>query len=397
MSRNILIIDDEWPEIYSGKAIRILNIYKRMRQWCNPHFLYIGNQNAKNMELYKDIFCSVNCVHVSAETSIIKRITNAIRFLPGEYKTLKNTSNQRIESEIKELIGKLNIDLLHIFSYFTAQYAENIQIAKIWDVGDSFALALWREIAGKALVNKLRTLYYILKIYRYESRMISKYDKTIFVGIKDFKVHYAAEKKISLISNGIDHDYYRENQSDHKIENSLIFTGHMKFKPNHDAIKFFLNDLYPAIIKKEPSTQLFIVGAEPPADLVALNGKNGITVTGYVDDIRSYINRAAIFIAPLINGSGIKNKILQAMSMSLPVISTKLGAEALNVTSDEVIIVNTKEEFINAVTSLLTDKNKRENLGKMARKKIENEYSWDKTVFSYENLFLDIKRIHDKQ
>jgi glycosyltransferase involved in cell wall biosynthesis len=220
--------------------------------------------------------------------------------------------------------------------------------------------------------------------------MIKKFNKTIFVSTNDGLVHNNLMDRISIVPNGVDTEYFKISEQNNVENNSIIFTGHMNFLPNIQAVLFFINQIFPIIKREIPQLKFYIVGAEPPKEIFDFHGRDGIIVTGAVKDIRPYLARAALFIAPMISGAGIKNKILQAMAMSKPIISTQLGIEALNVADNkELIIANNPLDFANKTVFLLQDKALRDSLGLYARHKVEKDYKWEELITKYKRIYME--------
>src|SRR5205807_146721 len=143
---------------------------------------------------------------------------------------------------------------------------------------------------------------------------------------------------------------------------SLVFTGSMDWMPNQDGILFFLREVYPLIQSKVPNVTLKIVGRKAPASIIEAAGEYpGVTVTGWVDDIRTYLAEADVCIVPLRVGSGTRLKIFEAMAMAKATVSTTIGAEGLPVTPEkDIVIADRAEDFANKTVELLQNQKKRE-------------------------------------
>lgn len=391
---NILVIDDEWPALYSGKALRVINVFKKMEGRHQAHFLYIGDKPPVNTELIKDIFSSIDSIYLSLDAGDrIGRILNLLFLKPGDYAPWRYRKEYKKAGEqLQKIVEDKKIDIIQNFSYFFAQYAMGLNgCAKIWDVADSLYLTLRRKIQ----VNKLgpKALLYAQKLFNYEDEIIKKYDKTVFVSASDAEVHGKIKKRTVLVPNGVDLDYFSALTITEDYP-SVVFTGHMSFNPNVEAVLYFVKEILPLVREKFTALKFYIVGAEPNNEIMSLNGKDGIIVTGFVDDVRSYLAKASVFVSPMVNGSGIKNKILQAMAMRKPIISTTLGVEAIKYKADrDVIIADTPQEFAARLIQLLENKEKRDAIAGNGRQLVEKEYSWDMAVDRYEALYKELMRV----
>jgi len=169
---------------------------------------------------------------------------------------------------------------------------------------------------------------------------------------------------------------------------SMIFTGKMDFRPNVDAAMWFAEEILPKITREIPDAHFTIVGQKPHTRLGALRDRSDVTLTGYVDDIRPYLKAADVYIAPLRMGSGTRFKLLEAMAMGRPVVSTRIGAEGLDVQNgDQMLLADSPEEFAAAVISLLRDEDRRVALGSRGRDLVRSGYDWHAIIPSVEAIY----------
>lgn len=181
---------------------------------------------------------------------------------------------------------------------------------------------------------------------------------------------------LKVLGNGIDQNEFFPSSEDHSNIH-FLFTGVMDYKPNVDAVLWFTRHCWPKIKKEIPEAKLTIAGMNPEYKISALAKDKSIEITGFVNDIMPYFNRADIFIAPFQIARGVQNKVLQAMSCGIPVVSTTLGAEGIMVEDNEnMLLCESSSEFIEACWRLANDKNMRSTIGSKANKTITEHYSW---------------------
>ena len=190
--------------------------------------------------------------------------------------------------------------------------------------------------------------------------------------------------KITVIPPGVDVEYFQPMAVD-EISNSLVFTGSMDWLPNEDAIVYFVEAILPLIKQQFPDVSLEVVGRRPSRKLQALaEAQRNVRLTGWVDDIRSFLARGSICIVPLRIGGGTRLKIFEAMAMSKAVVSTSLGAEGLPVRpGEDILLADTPNDFAEAVISLMRDGNQRRQLGTAARALVQENHSWSKVAGSF--------------
>lgn len=184
------------------------------------------------------------------------------------------------------------------------------------------------------------------------------------------------QSPITVIPNGVDTELYTPADST-RDDSSLVFTGKMDYRPNIDAMTWFAAEILPRVRAEIPNARLLIVGQKPAPKILALKRQPGITVTGWVADIRPHIADAAIYVVPLRMGSGTRLKVLEAMAAGKAIVATTRGIEGIALTRDHnALIADTPEEFARVVVALLRDPDRRRALGQNARALAEQTYDW---------------------
>jgi sugar transferase (PEP-CTERM/EpsH1 system associated) len=195
----------------------------------------------------------------------------------------------------------------------------------------------------------------------------------------------------TIIPNGVDSTYFRSKNRHPEVENLILFTGTINYYPNTDGLKYFISQIYPLIKKQNKSVKFCIAGKNPPSEIQRLAQDQSIAITGYVDDMREYFEKAAIVVVPLRIGGGSRLKILEAMAMSKAVVSTSIGAEGLEVTPGEnILIENTPELLAQAVVDLINNEEKRKRIAKNARNLIEEKYDWSLIIHKLEEVYKEL-------
>jgi glycosyltransferase involved in cell wall biosynthesis len=159
----------------------------------------------------------------------------------------------------------------------------------------------------------------------------------------------------------------------------------MDWLPNEDAIRYFTEQILPRIKQAVPGVTLTVVGRDPFPGLVELSKRDSsVVVTGRVDDVRPYMDEAAVYIVPLRIGGGTRLKIYEAMAMEKPIVSTSIGAEGLPVADgEEIVLADTPETFADAVAGLLQQEDRATAIGKRAAAKVREQFGWDTVADSF--------------
>lgn len=229
----------------------------------------------------------------------------------------------------------------------------------------------------------------LMKIQAYEKNNYKEYDYAIAVSNSDRLV---LQKRcpllpVELIPNGVDTSYFR--LVDHPIDpNLVVYVGNYGYAPNADAVKYFIREIFPLVKAQNPNIKFMAIGAEPPKELI---GIEGVECTGYVEDIRPYLSRSCMLIAPIRLGGGTRLKILDAFSMGKAVVSTRIGAEGLEVSHQEnILLADQPMEFAKCVLQLTQDAGLRSRLGASGRKLVEEKYDWNALAIQMDALFAKV-------
>ncbi|MSP11792.1 MAG: glycosyltransferase [Chloroflexi bacterium] len=181
---------------------------------------------------------------------------------------------------------------------------------------------------------------------------------------------------IFVVPNGVDVDRLRPGVAEAQPQ-KLVFNGALTYRANYDAMAFFLNDIWPLILAQEPTVRLDITGSTDGVLLPRLAVTPGVIFTGYLPDIRPAVSAAWACIVPLRVGGGTRLKILEAMALGTPVISTSKGAEGLDVTPEmQILIADDPAQFADQTIRLLRDPQLRQRLSQNGRRLVEDQYDW---------------------
>jgi O-antigen biosynthesis protein len=254
--------------------------------------------------------------------------------------------------------------------------------------------ALWRQYRHQCFFSwqKIELFFRWMVMLSFELSVAKRFIRTIFVTEEDkFEVNqYLPRLLASVIPLGVDLKYYSATDSDGEVENTLVFTGYFLHSPNADAMEYFVKSIFPKIKKQIPFVKLYIVGSSPTPEIKSLNNNIDIFVTGWVPDLRKYLQKAAVYIAPIRLGVGFRGKLLEAFAASKPVVATSLAARGMPVERGKsIMIADTDELFAEHVVSLLKNKSLRISIGAEARKIVENTFSWEKITHINEKIIRD--------
>jgi O-antigen biosynthesis protein len=245
-----------------------------------------------------------------------------------------------------------------------------------------FAACLRRARLEKSPWNKARWFYNYLQVLDREVRLAGRADAAVCMTEPDARMlrRFCASVPLHVVNTGVDLDYFRP-ASKPATEPRMIFVGAFQHLPNVEAMTYFCREILPVIRQRLPDAKLTIVGSKPPPDVVALSRIPNVEVTGRVEDLRPYMAASSVYVVPLRLGVGIRGKILEAWSMAMAVVTTRVGCAGLRCENGKNILVSdTAESFAANVVTLLEDPQLRLRLGAEARRVVEEYYSWDRSA-----------------
>jgi len=220
-----------------------------------------------------------------------------------------------------------------------------------------------------------------------------------FISVRDRENLLGASDRSEIVPQGVDYDYWRRSLPPSR-RNCIVFSGVMSYHPNAEAALFLLDSILPLVRKICPQLEILIVGRDPSSELVKVAKRySDVTVTGAVDDVRPYLERADVFVAALRFASGVQNKVLEALAMEVPVVTTPVVATGLRVDGVEpqVVIGRTAEEIAACIVRLLGNSEERARLSTEGRRFVEAHCSWSRSAEKLEKLCLAAAENHRLQ
>jgi len=376
---------------YRGDKLKIYHLAKRLAEKHEVHlvtFLQDKDDLQYLPELQK-IFKEIHLVPLSK----LQSYTNSLfGFLYKEPFQVRYFHSRKMEAKIQELITLHNYDAVHVQHLRMAQYWEFYNdIPRILDLPDAFSLYWKRRIAASKGLFRIFNSIEQKRVFDYE-KILDKYDLSLVCSSEDqaYLQRERGIKNIEVLPNGVDVSTFSSQGHNYGLDRTILFTGNMDYAPNVDAVQYFVLDIFPVIRKEIPDAAFIIAGQRPVKKVLELAG-NGVTVTGFVKDLKEMYAQASIVVAPLRFGAGTQNKVLEAMAMGVPVVSHNVGFGGLNIGSGEgVVLAPETAQFARECISLLRSAAQRETIGKAGKEIIRTRYDWDVVAKKLEDYFISI-------
>lgn len=272
------------------------------------------------------------------------------------------------------------IDLLHIDTIGLAPYrrpAPGLPCVLTHHNIESQLMARRAEFETAAL----RKYYVGLQARRlraYEAEQAPLFDTNIMMSPndRDELLRIAPGAATAIVPNGVDTEYFTPATEGHEL--AAIYTGGMNMYANKDAVLYFLHEMWPAVLRAHPGARFYAIGQDPPRELLDYAKREpSVVVTGYVEDVRPYVRKAAVYVVPLRVGGGTRLKVLDALAQGKAIVSTSVGCEGIGVTPGRNIFIEDEPAgFAARVNALFADAAARRTLGTAARELAVSSYSW---------------------
>lgn len=382
----VLVIDEwfPWP-LESGKKIRTFNLISRLAEIHQIYYLAYASTPKEDFKVAQIQKYGINTLLV--EDNRTKKWS-----LPFYMDVARNLLSSRpfstvyhvrpiFAKELCKFLEREKPDLVHCEWTNYAPYLEYVGNIPIVISSHNIESEIWHRYARstKNPLSKLVAMQQAERIEVLEREWYKRVDHVIAVSETDKERIEGYGGYVTVVDNGVDLQYYGAQDIPNNAD-SIVYTASFDTFANQDAVHYFMREMYPYIKMKVPNIKVSFVGKDPPSSIVKYGHKDpsSILITGTVPDVRKYIGSAAVVIVPLRIGGGSRLKILEAMAMKKPVVSTTVGAEGLIVESEKnIIIADDPIEFSNRVIKLLKDKRAQHELGMAGWNVVKEIYDWN--------------------
>lgn len=381
----ILFVTTKSPfPLYEGRALRTYNLIKQI---ARKHEVYLCTfvqtpEELRGVEHMRDICARVDVhpLYLGAGKwrlpwDVLRDLVSRSPLLAVKYRTASMVNCVRALRKTVRF-DLVHLDMLHLGDYLDVCAPLPVVLTE----HNVESVLLRRRVENES--NALRKLYLGYqcgKLERYEARVCRSANHVIAVSELDAEHirELSGQPQITTITNGVDTEYFRDTGAEPRAH-SLVFVGGLTWFPNHDAIRYFAEQILPLVAREIPDVTLTVVGKNPDDKAIReVSANPRIRLAGLVDDVRPSISQAAAYVVPLRIGGGTRLKILDALSMQKPLISTAVGCEGLDVRSGEhLLVADAPEEFAKQVVRVLRDRDLAQRLGRTGRELVQRRYEW---------------------
>ncbi len=344
--------------------------------------LYVNQQDQNDIESLKKLCHDV----VAMKMPTWKSLLNSVKAL---FTSDPLQSFYSWEPKLVKEIGDVSaFDVVHVEHLRGAKYGlyfkENFDVPVVWDSVDCIS-HLFEQASkqSKSFFGSLITKIDLKRTRRYEGWLISQFDKVLVTSAVDkaalleLSEQDVTNDEIVVLPNGVNLDYFKPDESVAREDSTLVVTGKMSYHANVTMVLNLINQIMPKVWETVPDVKLYVVGKDPSPEIKEAGRDSKIIVTGTVDDMRPYLHKATLAVAPVVYGAGIQNKVLEAMACGTPVVTTPQSARAISAVSDqEFCIADGAEEFAAKTVRLIQDRMFAEKIGQAGYSFMKRNHDW---------------------
>ncbi len=389
----VLLSRIPWP-LEKGDKLRAFNQIKYLAKQ-NEIILCALNTDPKadKQQAFKALqpYCrSINFIDLSFASMVLNLFKAWLNNKPFQTGYFYNRSAQL---KINALLDEYKPNIIYGQLIRVAEYVRHQNTPKVIDYQDVFSMGMRRRVEVSSFFLKPFLHMEYLRLSRYESDIFADFDIKTIISIPDRDlIPHKKRKQILVIPNGVDHTFFKPMQADTKYD--VVFTGNMAYPPNINAAEFLVKEIMPLVWQKQSNTRVLLAGATPDKRVKALATEK-VAVSGWLDDIRSAYAESRIFIAPMRIGTGLQNKLLEAMAMRLPCITTPIANKALEGKhGTELLVGNSAEELAENILFYIRNAEQARQIAEQGFQFVNEKYDWDQATRQLEE---EMRRLVDKK
>lgn len=384
-----------------GEKIRTFNQIEQLSSLGHNVHLFSPLDKPQERIYFTELASSV-----CASVNYAKLIMKPARFLFGLLKrrplSVSNFYSQELQLQIDRFLSEQKVDALVCSASSVAEYVFKSRVITGLQYPPLLIMDFMDVDSDKWSQYERQSSFPMKLVYSRESQLLNQYEKRIVNSFDAcfliaeaeselFKNKVVDSDKVHVMGNGLDTAAFYPAPAGVQNESPVfIFTGVMDYKPNIDAVLWFVDNCWAEIHRKHPNAEFIIGGMNPVAEIKCLDSRDGIIVTGFVEDMLPFFHKADIFVAPFRIARGVQNKVLQAFACGLAVVSTPMGAEGIQCENEtDILLASRPNEFIDQIDRLVTESGLKQRLVKNALSLIEEHYSWSSQVSPLTNMLME--------
>ena len=308
----------------------------------------------------------------------IELFFNLLRtFFGGKPMQVGYFRNRRTQAAFSKVVSEFGPDMVFCQLIRTAEYARSIDLPKTLDYMDVFSKGIERRISK---VNFLQRPFFRMeyrRLLRYEREIFSAFNNLTIISNQDRDlIPHPSKARIKVIPNGVDLSYFHPLADKPDKEFEVLFNGNMSYPPNVESAVFLVEQIMPQVWKKYPKARVLISGTNPVARIRELASER-IFVSGWVEDVRTNFSRSRMLVAPMQLSIGLQNKLIEAMAMKIPCVTSTLANNALAAKDGvEVLVADTPEQYASRIFALMEQEAYAISIAEKGYEFVKTNYNW---------------------
>ena len=407
------------PYVPSRIRVRPFQIIRELSKRHSVHVLALGEVGGAKVQGAEDLLSTVDDLCVTPHSKLRGLCQSLIALPTPSPMCTAFCWSRDMHRAVADAVRGTRFDIVHVEHLRAAHFASACgDLPVVFDSVDCLT-GLFSQMARskKNPIGKLVMLEEAWKLRRYEPHTLGRFDRIVITSDseRDQLTALNSSLKIVVVPNGVDTGYFTPNACDRsgwspsqpgprrrsdttggqgsaKVPRRIAFSGKMGYHPNAQAAMWFAENVFGGLRQRYADVEFVVVGSDPPAEVRKLEDVAGITVTGYVDDIRPWLDSSSVAVVPMQVAVGIQNKLLEAMATGLPVVATPIATRALPLDCPGVIQAASAEDMLRELSKLLEDPSAAEQIGREGRAEVVRNFSWQSSVEKLELVYKDAIR-----
>ncbi|HEX9941682.1 MAG TPA: TIGR03087 family PEP-CTERM/XrtA system glycosyltransferase [Thermoanaerobaculia bacterium] len=373
-----------------GERIRAFHTIRGLARRHEVHLLALADSAVPDLAPLEALCKRVEVFPLSRPAAYTRAALRVLR--PGPL-TLSFFHSAALAERLRELARRERFDVMVVFCSAMAPYADLVpDVPAVLDMVDVDS-AKWAQYARFAPL-ALRPVYALeaRRLRRYEASLAGRFQRVVFATGNETRLYrsFASQARVETVLSGVDFDFFQPFDLPKSPRPMLVFTGQMDYFANVDGVVHFARHVFPRLRRRFPEIEFLVVGRSPAAAVRDLGELPGVHVTGAVGDVRPFLARSWVFVAPLRIAQGVQSKVLEAIASNLPVACSERVLAGLSDggfrSGRDLMAASSDDEMEHAVASLIEDAEARERLAGCARQRLMASYRWAPNVERFEEL-----------
>ncbi len=385
---NLLVVLSRVPyPLEKGDKLRAYHLVTRLAKYHRIYLFCLTDQRIppEHIEHLRAYCAHIEVIHLPTWRILARLSTAVFSRLPFQVAYFHHAIAQRA---IDRAIATFKPDHVLCQLVRTTEYVRHhYQLPKTLDYMDTLSKGMERRTENARFWSRPLLRAETRRLIAYENLMLDLFDRHVIISAQDRDLLYhPLRDQVKVIPNGVDTEFFRPQTA--AKTHDLVFTGNMNYPPNIDSVLYLVQKVLPLVRKERPDTTLLISGVDPTPRVREL-AKNDprITVSGRVPDIRDSYAAATVFAAPMQIGTGLQNKLLEAMAMRMPCVTSALANNAVGAVPNESILIGSEPmDYAGHILRLLSDATERDRIAANGYRFVRDNFDWGRNAEALEAL-----------